>query len=257
MAALCHLLIAHANDLNRRMGVGRGLAALLTFAPSLSTPTPRARASRRRRSIAVAVHAMLPASIHGAFDAHVAQLRQHAKRRRDANLFLGVTQTPRAVRDAAGGDKGRAGSVVCTSSAECAGDTNLRTLRQLLETIDARGWERSAHQVNFHNCFERCVSRVLYRDSWKTRRPEIMKKNNWTTTPSEVMISTPRRFGKTFRSDGSDRETLRRTLRLAAGARSHTPVPVAARTVCCRVSSHRVRCVTTASPSSVRAWRWP
>jgi len=78
------------------------------------------------------------------------------------------------------------------------GDTNLRTLRTLLSMIDDRGWERSPHQVTFHEKFEQCVSRVLYKGEWATQRPAIMKKNGWDRCASEVMISTPRRFGKTF-----------------------------------------------------------
>jgi len=78
------------------------------------------------------------------------------------------------------------------------GDVNLRTLRLLLKMIDNRGWERSDHQVQFHSAFERCVARVLYKNEWATQRPAIMKHNNWKTCSSEVMVSTPRRFGKTF-----------------------------------------------------------
>ena len=109
------------------------------------------------------------------------------------------------------------------------GDVNLRTLRELLKMIDARGWERSGkqahsncrnalalafcalqpalnctvfaftdHQLQFHSAFERCVSRVLYKSEWATQRPAIMQHNGWTTCNSEVLISTPRRFGKTF-----------------------------------------------------------
>lgn len=78
------------------------------------------------------------------------------------------------------------------------GDVNLRTLRTLLKMIDERGWERSPHQMQFHSSFERCVSRVLYKGEWSTSRPAIMKHNQWDKCSSEVLISTPRRFGKTF-----------------------------------------------------------
>jgi hypothetical protein len=70
------------------------------------------------------------------------------------------------------------------------GDVNLRTLRTLLSMIDERGWERSAHQLLFHQSFEKCVSRVLYKegDEWRTQKPRIMKHNNWAKCSSEVMI---------------------------------------------------------------------
>ena len=104
---------------------------------------------------------------------------------------------------------------------ELQGDVNFRTLRSLLKLVDEAGFERSPHQVaapqfsgpvlpsgprdiaprpqlKFHAAFERAAARVIYRDSWGTQRPAIMKKHNWKTTPGEVLISTPRRFGKTF-----------------------------------------------------------
>ena len=81
---------------------------------------------------------------------------------------------------------------------EFQGDVNLRTLRTLLSIIDTRGFERSAHQMRFHSAFERATARVVYRADWETQRPAIMKKQGWRTCPGEVMISTPRRFGKTF-----------------------------------------------------------
>ena len=79
-----------------------------------------------------------------------------------------------------------------------AGDTNLRTLRALLSIIDDRGFERSAHQVQFHSAFERSTARVIYKRDWASSRSQIMAKNGWKTCSSEVLISTPRRFGKTF-----------------------------------------------------------
>lgn len=50
--------------------------------------------------------------------------------------------------------------------------------------------------MQFHSSFERCVSRVLYKGEWSTSRPSIMKHNKWDKCSSEVLISTPRRFGK-------------------------------------------------------------
>ena len=37
-----------------------------------------------------------------------------------------------------------------------------------------------------------------YREDWVLNKPEILKCNGWGTSFSEVLISTPRRFGKTF-----------------------------------------------------------
>ena len=76
------------------------------------------------------------------------------------------------------------------------GDTRLRVVQALLGEIDERGFERSAHQVKFHDAFLRACSRVLYREEWAVHRSAIMRHHNWDRVNSEVMISTPRRFGK-------------------------------------------------------------
>jgi len=83
-------------------------------------------------------------------------------------------------------------------SDEYEGDGHLRTLRKLLARIDARGYERSSQQLSFHNAFEVATARILYKRDWALRKPDIVKKNGWGESFSEVLISTPRRFGKTF-----------------------------------------------------------
>ena len=126
---------------------------------------------------------------------------QHASRMRDASRARKRSVAFRNVVDDR--DDHEVVSVVDTlgkpmPSDVYEGDTALRTLRTLLSMIDERGWERSAHQIKFHDAFERCVARVIYRKDWSTRRPAIMRHNGWDKCSSEVMISTPRRFGKTF-----------------------------------------------------------
>ena len=78
------------------------------------------------------------------------------------------------------------------------GDTNMRTLQKLLTRVDQRGFERSAQQLEFHEAFLKAAARVIYRGDWETEKPAIMRQNGWETSNSEVLISTPRRFGKTF-----------------------------------------------------------
>ena len=82
---------------------------------------------------------------------------------------------------------------------EFQGDVNYRTLQKLLTRVDQRGFERSAQQLEFHVAFMKAAARVIYRGSWETERPAIMKKFGWEKSNSEVLISTPRSFGKTFR----------------------------------------------------------
>ena len=38
----------------------------------------------------------------------------------------------------------------------------------------------------------------MYKDDWGVQKPRIMQKHGWSSCPGEVLISTPRRFGKTF-----------------------------------------------------------
>ena len=98
---------------------------------------------------------------------------------------------------------------------EFQGDVNMRTLQKLLTRVDQRGFERSAQQlearpplhlvsrcllhvcvwcvcvcvcVQFHVAFMKAAARVIYRGSWETERPAIMKRYGWETSNSEVLI---------------------------------------------------------------------
>ena len=57
---------------------------------------------------------------------------------------------------------------------------------------------RSPHQIAFHDSFTRACARVIWKEDWASQRPRIMQKMGWEKCPSEVLVSTPRRFGKTF-----------------------------------------------------------
>ena len=83
-------------------------------------------------------------------------------------------------------------------SEKMRGDTNLRTLRSLLCKIDESGYDRSQHQRQFHDAFERACARVLYRGDWELAECEIKRRNGWLSASPTVLVSTPRRFGKTF-----------------------------------------------------------
>lgn len=125
------------------------------------------------------------------FGDHATRMREAARARRQAVQLRAVVDDK---------EDGVAVSVWETLGVRLPNDkwqgcTNLRTLRALLSIIDDRGFERSAHQMKFHSAFERCVSRVVYKKDWATARPAIMRHNGWPRCSSEVMISTPRRFG--------------------------------------------------------------
>jgi hypothetical protein len=74
--------------------------------------------------------------------------------------------------------------------------------RQALQAIDRRGWERSYHQRQFHDQFLRACTRVF----WKTEQhgefarchQKILEQTGWDHLSQEILVSTPRRFGKTI-----------------------------------------------------------
>ena len=50
--------------------------------------------------------------------------------------------------------------------------------------------------MEFHAAFMRACGRIIYRQDWATRKPDIMAKHGWDKCNSEVLISTPRRFAR-------------------------------------------------------------
>lgn len=83
-----------------------------------------------------------------------------------------------------------------------SGWTRLARCRRALEALDRRGWQRSFHQRQFHEYFIRASMRVF----WKPEPPgqfsrdhrAILEFNGWDSLPQEMLVSTPRRFGKTI-----------------------------------------------------------
>lgn len=81
---------------------------------------------------------------------------------------------------------------------EYKGDRRLRALQRLLARCDERGYQRSRHQLQFHSAFIRSCGRVLFKEDFAVQKAKLMQKHQWSKCPSEVLISTPRRFGKTM-----------------------------------------------------------
>lgn len=79
------------------------------------------------------------------------------------------------------------------------GCSRLRALRQLLGEIDNRGFERSDAQERFHEAFLRSCAKVIYKEEWGIHEKAICSHNAFGKIASGCLISTPRRFGKTFR----------------------------------------------------------
>lgn len=82
------------------------------------------------------------------------------------------------------------------------GFTRLKRLRRALVALDRGGWERSYHQRIFHEHFITSVVRVLFKTdpagSFERSYPRLLETNSWRETYQEILISTPRRFGKTI-----------------------------------------------------------
>ena len=89
-----------------------------------------------------------------------------------------------------------------TSSIVETGFTRMQRCRDALAKLDDSGWKRSYHQRLFHDDFLKACTRIF----WKLEPPgtfakqhfEILQRNNWTHISQEVLVSTPRRFGKTI-----------------------------------------------------------
>ena len=89
-----------------------------------------------------------------------------------------------------------------SAQARCNGFQRMQKCRQGLEAIDRRGWQRSFHQRMFHDNFIRACARIF----WKREPPgtfakdhqKILESNGWDSLSGEVLVSTPRRFGKTI-----------------------------------------------------------
>ena len=146
-----------------------------------------------------AVTALIHETLFKSFETHVERLDAARRRRIETLSFKSALEDDgkEELNEDATQDEVD-GLGVWLPGDEFQGDVNYRTLQKLLTRVDQRGFERSAQQLEFHVAFMKAAARVIYRGSWETERPAIMKKFGWETSNSEVLISTPRRFGKTF-----------------------------------------------------------
>ena len=89
-----------------------------------------------------------------------------------------------------------------STKSECTGFQRIQKCRQALEALDRRGWARSFHQRMFHDNFIRACARIF----WKREKHGVFAKDHqrilevhgWDNLSQEVLVSTPRRFGKTI-----------------------------------------------------------
>ena len=83
-------------------------------------------------------------------------------------------------------------------SSALSGDAQLARLYQQLQRIDRLEYPRSHHQKQFHECFIKASLRSMYGDEYAVREPELLRRFGCRRFRTEVMIVTPRRFGKTY-----------------------------------------------------------
>jgi len=79
---------------------------------------------------------------------------------------------------------------------------HMQRLRDALNALDRCGWKRSFHQRQFHQDYLRSCARVFFKTegpgSFERAHKRILELNGWDSLQQEVLISTPRRFGKTI-----------------------------------------------------------
>lgn len=93
---------------------------------------------------------------------------------------------------------GSGGGSSSSGTSSSSGWKNLAALRKTLAFFDRCGYNRSVQQRQFHEAFIRATIRVIFRDDFEPNALDIMRENGWDDIRQEVLIVTPRRFGKTF-----------------------------------------------------------
>lgn len=78
----------------------------------------------------------------------------------------------------------------------------MQQCRDALSALDRRGWARSYHQREFHDDFLRACARIFWKTAPKGQfnrdHQRILEINGWDHLAQEILVSTPRRFGKTI-----------------------------------------------------------
>jgi hypothetical protein len=74
--------------------------------------------------------------------------------------------------------------------------------RLALDALDRGGWKRSYHQRKFHDAFIAACARAFFKldeaGSFQRAYQHVLEINGWSNLNQEILISTPRRFGKTI-----------------------------------------------------------
>lgn len=86
-------------------------------------------------------------------------------------------------------------SEASSRSSESTGDDRLAKLRKALDSF---GVVRSKDQKHFHNEMIRAVLPQIYNTDLEANVERLLAENNWADIQQQLMIVTPRRWGKTW-----------------------------------------------------------
>jgi hypothetical protein len=82
------------------------------------------------------------------------------------------------------------------------GIRRIQLCRGALDALDRRGWNRSFHQRLFHEEYLKSCARIFFKrdgpGAFAKNHNRVLELNGWDSTPQEILVSTPRRFGKTI-----------------------------------------------------------
>lgn len=78
----------------------------------------------------------------------------------------------------------------------CNGDIRLANLRRTLDSVP--GFARSEHQKEFHEAFIQACLPHIYENDWENNAVRVMESLGLQRIQHEVLIATPRRWGKTI-----------------------------------------------------------
>jgi hypothetical protein len=84
------------------------------------------------------------------------------------------------------------------TAAADTGDRRLAEIRANLAYLDRNGHERSPQQCELQEAMLMAAARIIYKDEFDDNVERFMNSNNWEKLYQEVLIGTPRRFGKTY-----------------------------------------------------------
>jgi hypothetical protein len=81
---------------------------------------------------------------------------------------------------------------------ETDGEKRLKKIFGYLKKFDEMGFKRSAHQILFHKAFVgACIKKILGSD-YGSVLEKVLREYDIKSTTSDVIITCPRRFGKTM-----------------------------------------------------------